>query len=154
MKLAIVHGDPRRKLSARLTLWFTGSTAHHCGFVDESDGTFFDMNLLPRKVSWPRYGPPVKWVVLYDVPALTREHCEAFLKADSTQVYGVWDYLLFGLRPIYHLLGRSTRNAGGVICSELCAMWLRRVGYPAPTHPVPSPADIERWARMHLTPLP
>lgn len=149
MKLAIIHADPKDKLSARLTLWFTGSTAYHCGFVDETDGTWFDMSWLARKAPWPRYLPP-KWVNLYDVPGLTREDCEAFLKRDSDIKYGVIDYLLFGLRPLYHLVGKSTRNASGMICSEMCALWLREVGHPAPIQPVPSPADLERWAKTNL----
>ncbi|MDO8294374.1 MAG: hypothetical protein Q7T29_16150 [Gallionella sp.] len=37
----------------------------------------------------------------------------------DTATYGWQDYLLFALRPLYHLLGKSTRNAGGVICSEM-----------------------------------
>jgi hypothetical protein len=145
MKLAIIHADPKRKIGARLTQWFTGSTAYHCGFVCEETSTFYDMNLLPRKIEWPRYHPP-KWVNLYEVPNLTREHCETFLKQDSATRYGVMDYILFGLRPIYHLFGKSTRNASGMICSEMCAVWLTRVGYYAPVDPVPSPADLERWA--------
>lgn len=145
MKLAIIHAPAGKKLSAWLTQFFTGSTAYHCGFVDESDGTFFDMSWLPRKTHWPRYAVP-KWVNLYDVPKLTRADCEEFLKRDSEQTYGWKDYILFGLRPLYHLFGKSTRNAGGMICSEMCAIWLARVGYDAPTSPVPSPADVERWA--------
>ncbi len=150
MKLAFIHAKPADKISARLTLWFTGSTAYHCGLVDESDGTFFDMSLLPRKLPWPRYHPP-KWVVLYDFPALTRAQCEEFLKRDSTITYGWLDYLLFGLRPLYHLVGKSTRNAGGMICSELCANWLAEAGYSPPQQPVPSPADLERWAQQQTT---
>lgn len=145
MKLAIIHAPAGKKISAWLTKLFTGDTSYHCGFVDESDGTFFDMHLLPRKTHWPRYAVP-KWVNLYDVPKLTRADCEEFLKRDSEQTYGWKDYILFGLRPLYHLFGKSTRNAGGMICSEMCAIWLARVGYDAPTSPVPSPADVERWA--------
>jgi hypothetical protein len=148
MKLAVVHAPADKQFSAKLTLWFTGSTAYHCGFVDEETGTFYDMHLLPRKTHWPRHNPP-RWVNLYEVPNLTREHCESFLKQDSHIKYGVWDYILFGLRPVYHLLGLSTRNAGGWICSELCAEWLRRVGYYAPEEPVPSPADLEDWVKRH-----
>lgn len=146
MLLAIIHAPAERKLSARLTKLFTGSTAYHCGFVDEATGTFYDMSWLPRKTHWPRYNPP-KWVNLYPVPNLTAEHCEEYLKRDSHIKYGVMDYVLFGLRPIYHLFGKSTRNAGGWICSEMCAEWLRRVGYDAPVEPVPSPADLEMWAK-------
>lgn len=150
MHLAIIHADPARKFSALLTKLWTGSTAYHCGFVDHEDGTFFDMNLLPRKIAWPRYHPPVKWVVLYDVPGITRADCEAFMKEDGMQTYGVLDYILFGLRPLFHLLGRSTRNARGLICSEMCALWLQRVGYGIATDPVPSPGDLETWAVNHL----
>lgn len=151
MKLAIIHANPDDKFSARLTLWFTGSTAYHCGFVCEETGTFYDMNLLPRKLHWPRYNPP-KWVMLYDVPGLTRDHCEEYLREDSTITYGWMDYVLFGLRPLYHLLGKSTRNAGGMICSEMCAVWMRRAwpGCDVPMNPVPSPADLERWALKSL----
>jgi len=146
MKLAIIHAPAEKKISAWLTKLVTGSTAYHCGFVDEASGTFYDMNLLPRKTHWPRYNPP-KWVNLYDVPNLTSEHCESFLKQDSSTGYGWMDYILFGLRPIYHLFGKSTRNAKGMICSEMCAVWLNRVGYDAPIDPVPSPADLEWWSQ-------
>lgn len=149
MKLGIIHAHPKDKLSARLTLWFTGSTAYHCGFVDESDGTWFDMSWLARKTPWPRYFEP-KWVVLYDVPVLTREECEAYLKNDSDIKYGVMDYILFGLRPIYHLFGKSTRNASGMICSEMCALWLNRAGYEIEFPQVPSPKDLEDWAKKEL----
>lgn len=160
MKLAIIHADPARKLSARLTRFWTGSTAYHCGFVDDDPGqedgaTFFDMNLLPRKVSWPRYHGPDKWVLLFDAPLLTRAQCERLLRRDGAVRYGVADYCLFALRPLYHLLGKSTRNAGGLICSELCTQWLSDAGYlNLPLHPVPSPADLEAWAREHLRALP
>ncbi len=146
MKLAFIHADPSEKFSARLTKLFTGSTAYHCGFVDESDGTFFDMAVMARKTYWPRYHPPVKWVVSYDTPMLTRAMCEDLLKAYSDERYGYIDYILFGLRPIYHLFGKSTRNAGGLICSEMCAQWLMKAGYQPPVNPIPSPADLERWA--------
>ena len=148
MLLAIIHAPADKKLSAWLTAFFTGSTAYHCGFVCEETGTFYDMNLLPRKLPWPRYNPP-KWVMLYPVPVLTRQHCEDFLKMDGEQKYGWLDYALFALRPIYHLFGKSTRNANGMICSEMCAVWMNRVCYDVPMSPVPSPADLEGWALKH-----
>lgn len=150
MKLAIIHAPASKFFMARLTKFFTGSTAYHSGFVDEATGTFYDMDLLPRKCPWPRYSAP-KYAVLYDVPLLTREHCEAFLKQDSREGYGYWDYLLFALRPIYHLFGKSTRNAKGIICSELNAIWLNRVGYNVPMDEVPSPKDMEDWALNNLS---
>lgn len=149
MKLAIIHANPSDKFSARLTLWFTGSTAYHCGFVDESDETWFDMSWLPRKTAWPRYFEP-KWANLYDVPGLTRAECEEYLKADSDVKYGFLDYILFGIRPLYHLFGKSTRNASGMICSEMCHLWLKRAGYEIEFDAVPSPKDLEDWAIKEL----
>lgn len=145
VKLVLIHAPADKKLSAWLTQFWTGSTAYHCGFVDESDGTFFDMNLLPRKVVWPRYGPP-KWINEYDMPQITRAMCEDYLKRDGSVRYGVGDYIMFGLRPIFHWFGKSTPNVGGMICSEMCSVWLNRAGYDAPIVPVQSPADLELWA--------
>jgi hypothetical protein len=149
MKLAIIHAPAKEKLSARLTLHFTGSTAYHCGFVDEESGTFYDMSWIPRKTNWPRYHAP-KFVYLYDVPKLTKDTCELFLKQDSEIKYGVMDYILFGFRWAFHLVGKSTPNAGGWICSEMCAAWLTAVGYDIEMQPVPSPATLESWAVNHL----
>jgi hypothetical protein len=58
--------------------------------------------------------------------------------------YGYIDYLLFALRPIYHLFGKSTRNADGVICSELVYSVLLMNGWKHRFKEVPSPADLER----------
>ena len=149
MKLVFIHAEPSKKFSALLTKVFTGSTAYHCGFADEESGTFYDMNLLPRKLPWPRYSSP-RWVTEYEVPNLTKERCEDFMKKDAEEKYGVLDYILFGLRPLYHLFGKSTRNAKGMICSEMCAVWMNRVGYSVLLEPVPSPADLERWAKENL----
>jgi hypothetical protein len=85
--------------------------------------------------------------VLFDCPApITSEDCEEFLKRDSQVHYGFLDYLLFALRPLYHLFGKSTRNAGGMICSEMVNLWLWRIRpgctpWP-PDQAPPSPCDF------------
>ncbi len=150
MKLAFIHAHPSKRFSAWLTKIFTGSTAYHCGFVDEAEGTFFDMHLLPRKVDWPRYQKQGYWVELYDIPGLSREMCEKFLQRDSIYKYDFVDYFLFALRPIYHFFGKSTRGAKGLICSRMCGKWAKDAGYDAPFDPSPSPGDLERWAMIHL----
>ena len=136
MKIAFIYGD---KLSSRLTKLFTGSTCYHVGFTDGV--RFWDMNFIRRRRLWPCY--PESRVVLAPVPVpVTAEYLDHKLDTDES-IYGVVDYLLFGLRPIYHLFGQSTRNAGGIICSELIANDLNAHGWEYQFKEVPSPADLE-----------
>jgi hypothetical protein len=145
MKFALIYSTT--KFNAKLTKFFTNSYAYHCGFYDQASDTFYDMHWVPRKTSWSERG--YKEFTLHDCP-LTLEQAEAFLKQDSLKIrYGWVDYLLFALRPFYHLVGKSTRNAEGWICSEHCNVWWWRVdphGTPFnPQHAPPSPGDFERW---------
>lgn len=145
MQLAVILNA--QKLSGRLTRLFTGCSAYHVAWVDEAAGLMWDMHLLRRRRPWPHY--PDAQVLLFDVPAVTRDHLEAQLTHDDSR-YGVVDYLLFALRPLYHLLGRSTRNAGGVICSEMIVNDLRACGVAVPWRPEDppaSPCDVYRWIR-------
>lgn len=140
IKVGFVYG---KGIPSKLTKFFTGSEAYHVFFVDEELDKMWDMHLIRRRRNWPHY-PPEQKVVLVDAPvAITA----AFLdhKLDTCdQTYGFVDYLLFGLRPIYHLFGKSTRNVGGVICSEMVANDLAECGWPVRFKEVPSPADLER----------
>jgi hypothetical protein len=144
MKLAIIFN--RRKLSGWLTRFFTGCYAYHVAWVDEERGLMYDMHLIRRRRTWPHY--PDSQVLLFDAPApVTREYLEARL-TDDGQLYGVIDYLLFALRPLYHVVGRSTRNTGGVICSEMVNndIWACGGRTPWEPHdPPPSPCDLYRW---------
>lgn len=145
MLLAII--SDRDKLNGKLTRIFTGCYAYHTAWVDIERGHMYDMNLLRRRRSWPRYRSAN--VELYDFPKVTREHLEHRLTHDFS-VYGWVDYILFGLRPIYHFFGQSTRNAGGVICSEMCnndAWDCGDVTPWPPSGPPPSPCDLARWCR-------
>lgn len=144
MKLAIIYS--KTKLSGKLTKFWTGSYAYHCGFVDEESDTFYDMNLLPRKVYWS--AKKYKDYTLHPCN-LTVDDCESYLKQDSLHVrYGVLDYTLFALRPIFHFFGKSTRNLSGEICSEMMNNWLwRKTPNATPFSPLdapPSPADFVR----------
>jgi hypothetical protein len=47
------------------------------------------------------------------------------------------------MRPLFHIMGKSTINAGGVICSEMVANDLNAHGWGVHFHQVPSPADLE-----------
>lgn len=138
MKIAFLYG---RGLSSVLTRIFTGSSCYHVGFTDGAQ--FWDMNLIRRRRVWPGLYDPAK-VILADCPvAVSREFLEHRLETDDS-TYGVIDYLMFALRPLYHLAGKSTRNRAGVICSEMVAGDLVINGWAMRFPEVPSPADLER----------
>jgi hypothetical protein len=138
VKVGFAYG---RKPSSTLTKLFTGSTCYHVFFVDEGAGRLYDMNLLRRRRLWPHY-PPER-VILADCPVdVPADYMEHMLDIDEA-TYGWRDYLLFALRPLYHLVGKSTRNVGGVICSEMVANDLIALGWRVRFPEVPSPADLE-----------
>ncbi len=144
MKIAIILNTGN--LSGKLTKFFTGCYAYHTAWVDENAGLMYDMNLLRRRRKWPHY--PDAQVALFDSPTdVTREYLEEKLTSDENR-YGVLDYLMFALRWLYHLVGKSTRNAGGVICSEMVNNDIWACGGTTPWQPgdaPPSPCDILHW---------
>ena len=136
MKIAFIYGN---KPSSTLTKIFTGSTCYHVGFTDGVK--FWDMHLIRRRRLWSIYNN--KKTVLIEAPvSITAEYLDHKLDTDDAK-YGIIDYGLFGLRPIYHLFGKSTRNAGGLICSEMVADDLNAHGWRYTFKEVPSPADLE-----------
>lgn len=138
MKIAFIYGQ---QPSATLTKMFTGSKCYHVGFTDGKH--FWDMNLIRRRRLWDGMYPP-EHVRLVECPVdVTAEYLDHKLDTDDI-TYGWRDYILFALRPVYHLFGRSTRNLGGVICSELVYMDLAACGWRVRFAEVPSPADLER----------
>lgn len=139
MKVVFVYSKDR--LSAKLTKFFTGSYCYHVGFTD---GVYFwDMHLLARRRYWDGLYPPASVRCIESPVPVTREFLDDLITR-STDVYSFADYLLFALRPIYHLFGRSTRNQGGVICSELVSDVLVDHGWMTRFKEVPSPADLEK----------
>jgi hypothetical protein len=151
MMLAIVSKPD--KFSAKLTKLFTGCYAYHTAWVDLDAGLIYDMNLLRRRRAWPRYQSAR--VELYNFPQVTRAYMEDRLTHDG-RVYGWRDYLLFALRPLYHLFGKSTRNAGGIICSEMCNEDAIACGVETPwllSDAPPSPCDWARWCRSTMSPF-
>jgi hypothetical protein len=138
----------RARWNARLCRLFTGCYAYHAGFVDLGAGKLYDMNLIRRRRCWPHYaGDATVELELYPAPCVTREYLEDRLDRDA-QNYGAIDYALFAARPVNHAFGRPTRNAGGVICSEMVNDDLRACGVETPWGPMdapPSPCDLRRW---------
>ena len=143
MKLAVIFNQDR--IFGKLTKIFTGCYAYHVGWVDEERGLFYDMNFINRRRPWPRYRGSN--VMLFDVPEVTREYLEHQLTHEES-IYGFLEYSLFLVRPIYHLFGKSTRNAGGLICSEKCNNDMRNCGVWTPwekSDAPPSPCDLYRF---------
>lgn len=145
MKLAILYNE--HKFSGKLTKFFTGSYAYHTAWVDEENEIMYDMSLINRRRTWPHYHPPATWK-FYDFPEVTREYLEYQLTHDNN-TYGVIDYCMFLIRPIFHLVGKSTINAGGIICSEKINIDLWNCGVVTPfkiTDEPPSPADLDKMS--------
>lgn len=137
MKIAFIYG---KQPSSTLTKFFTGSACYHVGFTNGVH--FWDMNLIRRRRLWLGLYPD-SHVLLAECPVdVPVDYMEHMLDIDDA-TYGWRDYLMFALRPFYHLIGRSTRNAGGVICSEMVANYFKAMGWPVQFAEVPSPADLE-----------
>lgn len=138
MQIAFIYG---KQPSSTLTKFFTGSACYHVGFTNGVH--FWDMNLIRRRRLWPLY--PEGHVILAECPVeISADYLDHMLDTDD-HTYGWRDYLLFALRPLYHLFGQSTRNAGGVICSEMVADDLKANGWAVQFDEVPSPADLEQY---------
>jgi hypothetical protein len=148
VKLGIVL-NPHKHLG-RLTTIFTGCSATHTVWVDEGRGLMWDMHLIRRRRIWPHYNPPTE-VRFFEFPEVTFEYLEDRLSRDNS-TYGLRDCAMFALRPFYKFLGKSPRNAGGVICSEMCNNDIWACGGRTPWIPgeaPPSPCDLLRWLTHH-----
>ena len=137
MKIAIISNP--KKLSSKLTQFFTGSPAYHICFVDESIGKMWDMNLLFRRRIWPHYKP--ENVTFYQCPVnLTVDDLEWWLDTDEDW-YSVLEYTAFAIKKIFTGYKPSFK---GAICSEKVAQILEKNGWLSPFESTPSPADFEK----------
>lgn len=111
------------KFLTRLSRIFSGSNIYHVGFLSDDGETAYDMSLLKRAFKIQDYSPDS--IILLKIPMYLSEpkilmeiaYTNGELSTRST-FYGIWDYLAFAIRPLYHILGKSTPNFRGVICSE------------------------------------
>lgn len=145
LRIAIVLNKTR--WNARLCRFFTGCYAYHAAFADLDTGRMYDMHLIRRRRRWLDYSAK-RDVELYPSPvSIPSKYFEDQLD-DDTSRYGLVDYYLFSVRWLFHLFGKSTRNAGGVICSEMVNNDLRANGCDTPwksEDAPPSPCDLRRW---------
>lgn len=145
MKIVFIIGDPKKNILSRLTSIFTKCPAYHCGFLDENTNMFYDMYWLRRRRQWPRYEE--EKTIMFEIDCVTSEYLEHKLTTDDSD-YGILDYLTFGLRPLYHLFGKNTKNSGGVICSEMVNSDIIACGGHTPfdlNSSPPSPCDLLHW---------
>lgn len=144
MKLAVIIGDPKVRFLSWMTSVFTKCPAYHIAFVDEKTNMMYDMYWIRRRRTWPRYTDDQ--VMLFDIDHVTVEYLEEQLSTDTSE-YGFLDYLMFAVKPIFHLFGKTTRNAGGVICSEMVNKDIIACGgtTPFPLDYVPNPCEFLSW---------
>jgi hypothetical protein len=118
MKLVFVRND--KIVLGILAKIFTRKAIYHLGWRDEEH--FYDMHLNRRRRYWSdvkrRYEKEGSNLLEFDVPQVQKSYLEHMLSREYNVYYGFLDYLMFGLRPIYHFFGKSTRNMHGEICSE------------------------------------
>lgn len=125
---------------------FTGCYSYHCGFLMEDTQMFYDMFWMRRRLPWGTVinaknheGSTFK---IIDSPVEIPENYLASCILDSNTHYGVLDYIRFGFRWAYHLVGKTTKNAGGLICSEMVHNDLILHHWHVTYKEVPSPCDL------------
>lgn len=139
MQVVFIYKKP---ISSFLTKLFTKSGCYHVGMTDGVK--FWDMHKINRRRNWAGLYPADR-VILVDTPVpVSAAYMDNELDT-SEETYSFWDYAAFAVRWLYHLCGKSTRNYGGLICSEKIAIDLIKNGwdYKFPNDEVPSPADLE-----------
>ena len=123
--------------------WVTGCPKHHVGFLCEESGIMYDMSLQRRHRTFSSVvaSHTGKLFTIIEAPVNVSE---AFLigKETNSDHYGTLDYVYFLLKPLYHLVGKMTRNQDGIICSEQVELDLRSNGWIYHFPEVPSPCDL------------
>jgi len=151
-KVVFITSDPKKKLSARLTQYFTGSPIYHVGIVDSHTNLFYDMSWKTRVTTWPKYWKHTQGVISLDAPKLELEHILVAQANNENSRYSGLDYIFKGIegllnrtkylaRFFYHLVGKNTVNFNGKICTEYTREALVLAGYTIPEL-VPTPFSL------------
>jgi hypothetical protein len=124
----------------------TGCYSYHCGFLMQDTQTFYDMFWMRRRQRWmdvvnaPNHAGSVFKII--DSPVEIPEQYLIDQILDANTHYGVIDYIRFGFRWAYHLVGKATPNAKGLICSEMVNYDLILHHWHVTYKEVPSPCDL------------
>jgi hypothetical protein len=126
----------------------TGCYSYHCGVLMQDTQMFYDMFWMRRRRPWEEVvnqtnhqGSVFK---IIDSPVEIGEDYLISSILDNNTHYGIKDYALFALRWAYHLIGKPTKNAQGMICSEMVYYDLLVHKWGESFKEVPSPCDLIR----------
>lgn len=127
---------------------FTGCYSYHCGLLMEDTQMFYDMFWMRRRRPWAQVVQQVSHqgsvFKIVDSPVEISEDYLISSILDANTYYGVFDYALFAARWVYHLFGKPTKNAEGMICSEMVYYDLLAHKWGCHFKEVPSPCDLIR----------
>lgn len=125
---------------------FTGCYSYHCGILMEDTQVFYDMYWMRRRRPWGEVlhtlGHEKAVYKIFDSPVEITEKYLVDQILNANTHYGVLDYLQFGFRWVYHLIGKATPNAKGTICSEMINNDLIVHNWHVTYTEVPSPCDL------------
>ena len=121
----------------------TGCPKQHVGFLCPETGVLYDMSLQRRHRTFSNVIATHEDILftLIDSPV---DIPEKYLmdKEINSDHYGAVDYVFFLLRPLYHLIGKTTRNQDGIICSEQVYTDMVQNGWAYSFREVPSPCNL------------
>lgn len=140
----IVFLSNKNTLSGKLTHFFTGCYTYHVGIV--LNGKFYDMYWMRRRRKWFQLYKNDQ-MICYESPVNINQEVLDKKILDDNDHCDVWDRVMFGIRPIFHFFGQSTRNNKGIICSEQVNNDLIDAGWESPwskKDTPPSPCDLLR----------
>lgn len=127
---------------------FTGCYSYHCGILMNDTKMFYDMFWMRRRQPWDEVVQKVNHqsavFKIVDSPVEIAEDYLVESILDANTHYGIFDYALFATRWIFHLFGKATKNAQGMICSEMVYYDLLVHKWGEHFQEVPSPCDLIR----------
>lgn len=137
----------------RAVALFTGCPFYHVGFLQWDEEEVYDMYFMRRKRTLAEvqrdndHEKMVFAIVDSPVEIPTKYFQDKILH--QNEKYGFLDLLLFAVRPLYNLFGKTTRNQGGIICSEMVNNDLKahdkyQLAWKCNHPQVDSPCDIWR----------
>ena len=143
MSAKIVFIINKRKLFGILTRIFTGCYCYHCGIL--INNYFYDVSLIRRRTKWTPESYPDAKVIVFDSPVEIDENILIEKILDKNTIYGLFNYLLYGIKPIARFFKIPIKNMGGIICSSQVNEDLIDSGWKSPwpieKHP-PSPCVL------------
>jgi hypothetical protein len=135
-----------KSFKGKLMKAVTGCYSYHCGFLVEDSQLFYDMFWMRRRRPWAEVVDQISHddsiFKIVDSPVEIPEPYFIDKILNGNTHYSLGDYARFGLRWFYHLFGKTTVNADGLICSEMVHCDLVEHNWHVTFKEVPSPCDL------------